>query len=225
MNSFDFLINHLPTAYRGEENTRKQMKIWGVFFDTIISYVDALPTYFYIDTATEEWLELLGLNIGRPRKALEDLEVFRSIVKINYYNTFVVPTHNNILRITNNVTGFYPYLKQLWELDGTNFIADNTDFAYYLAYDLTPTYPTAILDELEKFYMAGVKLIRDYLYKLEQNELKVATMMNNDDVLHVDTVYGFDSNFEKIINHNNTLQGSKQDNENNIIIGFKEEVI
>lgn len=187
MNSFDFLINHLPTAYRGEENTRKQMKIWGDFFDTIISYVDALPTYFYIDTATEEWLELLGLNIGRPRKALEDLETYRKLLKIQYYNTFIVPTHNNILKITKNITGEYPILKPLWEQEGTNFDTNNADLAYYLGYSLEPGFPTEVLDNLEKFYAAGVKIVREDLFKITTNDTLVATAIYN----HGQTVVGF----------------------------------
>lgn len=185
MKSYDFLINHLPTAYRGEINTQKQMKIWGELFDFIISYVDSVSKYFYIDTATEEWLELLGNNVGRPRKAAEELEIYRKILKIQYYNTFIVPTHNNLLKITKNITGEYPILKPLWEQEGADY--STSDAAYYLGYNLEASFPTTVLDELEKFYAAGVKIEREDLFEVGTKDTLVAGAIYN----NYQTIIGF----------------------------------
>lgn len=187
MNGYDFLINHLPTVYRTEENTKKQMKIWGDFFDLIISYIDVVPTYYYIDLAPEEWLELLGRNVGRPRKALEDLETYRKLLKIQYYNTFIVPTHNNILKITKNITGEYPILVPLWEQEGIDFDTNNADAAYYLGYSLGGGFPTEVLDGLEKFYAAGVKIVREDLFEVSTKDTLVATSIYN----YGQTIVGF----------------------------------
>jgi len=185
MNVYDMFINLTPDVYLNEENTMKLIKTWTDLFEMITSYVDNLPEYFYIDTAPLEYLKILGSNVGREYMEGEDVDTYRSLLKIRYYNFFIVPTHNNLLRATRAVAGFYPTLTPTWEVDGTNFETDNTDASYNLSYDLDPTFSTEILDELEKFYPAGVKLISQYLYKLTSKDLKVAGAMYNYDVIQI----------------------------------------
>jgi len=185
MNVYDMFINLTPDVYLNEQNTMKLIKTWSDLFEKITSYVDSLPEYFYIDTAPLEYLKILGSNVGREYSEGEDEDVYRSILKIAYYNFFIVPNHNNLLRVTKAVTGFYPTLKPLWVEEGTDFETDNTDSAYKLSYYLTSTFSTEILDSLEKFYPAGVKLISEYLYKLTSKNLKVAGIMYNYDVMQI----------------------------------------
>jgi len=183
INCYDFLLAHTPTVYRGEPETQKLLKVWAEIFQDIADSVESISSDFYVSNCNEENLTLIASNEGVAREKYWTLETFRAMVKIARYNNTVVPTHENILKITKNVTGQSSILEPLWNIDG--YADGDTDAGYRQSYKVSSSYPTAILNGLERFFPAGLKLDRIYELSVAQNDLKVSTVMLNFQTLDI----------------------------------------
>lgn len=180
MNILDFMLKNLPPLYK-TENTLKRYKFLGKIFQEVYNKMHNMQYEYIIDMASADILEVLGNNINVPKPLGMDIETYRSILKIAYYNIFLVPTHDNLMRVTKKVTGFFPYMKPLWTF-GSEEINDQ---GLYIAYDLDLNYNTEILLYLEKLVGAGIKIKRDFLYKMEGTTIYPACYFFDDDVLSI----------------------------------------
>lgn len=180
MDMFKYLLQNLPPLYK-TENTLKEYKVLSKFFDDIFKKIDDLQYKYIIDRADEKTLNVLGSNIDVLRSLEMDLESYRKILKINYFNMFLVPTHNNFMRATEKVTGFFPYIKPLW-----TFGSDQTnDQGLYISYDLGLDYNTEVLMKLESLIGAGIKIRRDFLYKMQGVTTYPACAIFDNDILSI----------------------------------------
>jgi len=171
MTNYNFMVKHLPNIYRRSE-TLKRYKVIGAVLDELEAIIDSYPGLFYIDNATEEFLDLLGENVDRLRKSGESLDTYRQILKAKYYNVFFVPHYNNILKMIKNVIGNYPRdLIPGWDFDTAE------DLAYKIDYLLTPGFDPAALVEIESMIGAGIKVIAEYNYEY-YNEIHTCGTIN-----------------------------------------------
>lgn len=175
MTNYNFMVKHLPNLYRRPE-TLKKYKVIGTVLDDLESIIDSYPGFFYIDNATEEFLDLLGENIDRYRKSGESMETYRQILKAKYYNVFFVPHYNNILKMIKNVIGQYP--RDL--VPGSEFDVQD-DLAYKISYLLTPGFDPTALEEIEKMIGAGIKVIAEYNFEYYQ-EIHTAGTINASEI-------------------------------------------
>ena len=175
INCYEFLLAHTPTAYRGEENTQKLLKVWASIFQEIVDSLETFSSDYYLSNCGEEELELMASNENVVRNYNWTLETLRAVTKIARYNTTVIPTHNNILEITKNVTGQSSVLEPLW--NAPNYSDGDTDAGYRQSFKVSSSYPTIILDKLGDLFPAGIKLERIYEFSVAQRDLKVSTIM------------------------------------------------
>ena len=171
MTNYNFMVQHLPNLYRRPE-TLKKYKVIGAVLDSLETLIDALPGYMMIDLAPEDFLNLIGENIGRYRKSGESVETYRQILKAKYHNVFLVPNLNNLLRMIKSVIGQYPRdIVPGWAWDTPE------DLAYKIDYLLTPGFDPTALEEIESMVGAGIKLIAEYNFEFYQ-EIHTAGTIN-----------------------------------------------
>lgn len=166
MNWYSFMINNLPPLYRTSD-TLKRYKVIAEQFQFLDEFLNQLKICSVIDLANEESLVILGSNLNVIRDLNDSLETYRKLVKIEYYKMFIIPTHNNIKNIVQKVTGFYPSLRPLWE---QGLLELENDHGYVLEYDIDLSYPQKILDSAERVIGAGIKVVREYQLKVENND-------------------------------------------------------
>lgn len=181
MNILGFMLNNLPPIYKNE-NTLKRYRALENQFKRLYNEIDSIQTKYIIETAELEQLLVLGENVGVHKEPYMDIETYRALVKIKYFNTFLIPTHDNIMRVTQKVTGLFPYMKPLWTF-GSEEINDQ---GLYIAYDLDLNYNTEILIKLEDLIGAGIKIRRDYLYKMQGVTLYPATYFFDNDMMNIE---------------------------------------
>ena len=179
MDSYKYMVSHLPPVYR-ETNTLKKYKLIADLFETE-DYKEFLKNRV-LDLANLDGLNLFGINLDRYKREEETIEEYRQFLKVAMFKKFVVPTHDNILKVIKNVVGFYPDIQPLY-VENPNL--EENDLGYYITYDLTNSFKTEILDELEKFIAAGVKVRRDYFFNCEGVDLFPANIIYDTDVIEI----------------------------------------
>lgn len=179
MDNYKYLISHLPAVYH-ETNTLKKYKLVADLFK-MEDYKELLKNRV-LDLANLDGLNLFGINLDRYKREEETIEEYRQFLKVAMFKRFVVPTHDNILKVVKNVVGFYPNIQPL-NID--NPTLKENDLGYYITYDLTNSFKTEILDELEKFIAAGVKIKRDYFFNCEGVDLFPANIIYDTDTIEI----------------------------------------
>ncbi|MGL5716726.1 MAG: hypothetical protein ACRCX2_27170 [Paraclostridium sp.] len=182
MNWYSFMINNLPPLYRTSD-TLKRYKVIAEQFQFLDEFLNQLKICSVIDLANEESLMILGSNLNVVRDLNDSLETYRKLVKIEYYKMFIVPTHNNIKNIVKKVTEFTPYMMPLWK---QSLELLENDHGYHLAYDVDLSYPQKVLDTLEKVIGAGIKVKRDYIYKMEGSTIYPAVYFFDNDIMSIE---------------------------------------
>lgn len=181
MDYYKYMLELLPPLYK-THNSLARYKVLASQFNKLFKRIRELPLKYDIDICSNEDLLVLGSNLGIPKLETDSWETYRQLIKINHYKLFTVPTHDNIVRISRKVSGFYPLLKPLWY----NGMEKENDQGYYIAYDLPADYPNKVLTELESFIGAGIKIQRDFFYKLEGVTLYPAMYMFDDDLISIE---------------------------------------
>lgn len=182
MDMYKYMINLLPPLYR-TENTLKRYKIIGELMNKVSKRIDLLSNLYVIDTCKEEQLYILGDNVSMPKPEYMSLEEYRSLVKLTvYYNLVLVPTRNDIFRVIKKATGLAPEIKPLWTF-GDKL---ENDHGYYIAYDLDLNFNTELLLNLEKLIGAGIKIKRDYFYRMQGQDIYPAMAMLDKDILTIE---------------------------------------
>lgn len=181
MDFYKYMLELLPPLYK-TPNTLARYKVIASQMNKLFEEIKKLPSKYVIDTCENEDLLVLGNNLGIPKLETDSWETYRQLIKINHYKLFTVPTHTNIVMLAKKVSGFEPYLKALWHNGDT----EENDHGYYIAYDLPAEYPNKVLVELESFIGAGIKIQRDFFYKLEGITIYPAMYMFDDDQLNID---------------------------------------
>lgn len=184
MDNYKYMISHLPPVYH-ETNTLKKYKLVADLFKTE-DYKFLLKNRV-IDLADLNGLNLFGANLDRYKREEETVEEYRQFLKVSMFKKFVVPTHNNILKVIKNIVGFYPNIQPLYT---ENPNLEENDLGYYITYDLTNSFKTEILDELEKFIAAGVKVKRDYFFNFEGYDVFPVHILYDSDILDISCKQG-----------------------------------
>lgn len=179
MDNYKYMISHLPPVYH-EVNTLKKYKLVADLFRTE-DYKDFLKNTV-IDLANLEGLNIFGANLNRYKRDEETVEEYRQFLKVEMFKKFVVPTHDNILKVIKNVVGFYPNIQPLY-VDNPEL--QENDLGYYITYDLTNSFKTEVLDELEGIIAAGVKIKRDYFFNCEGIDIFPANAIYDKDIIEI----------------------------------------
>ena len=180
MDSYKYMVSHLPPVYR-ETNTLKKYRLIADLYDSNVN--DDFLKNRVIDSANIEGLNVWGVNLNRYKRKNETIEEYRQFLKVEMFKKYVVPTHNNILEVVKRVAGFYPKIQPL-HLDNPELLEN--DLGYYLTYDLTNSLKTEVLDELEKFIPAGVKIKRDYFFNCEGYDIFPVQLIYDQDTVEFD---------------------------------------
>lgn len=181
MDFYSYMLELLPPIYK-TKNTLARCKVISKEFNKLARKIKELPHRFVIDKCSNQDLLVLGSNVNVAKIDKDSWDIYRQLIRINYYKLFNVPTHKNIVSIATKVSGFYPILRPLW-YDGPDLTNDQ---GYYIAYDLPGDYPNKVLIELESFIGAGIKIRRDFFYKLEGVTIYPAMYMFDNDQLNIE---------------------------------------
>lgn len=180
MNYYKYMVNLLPPLYRNKRVLDRYM-VLGSLMNKVSELIKTLPNMYIIDVCYEEDLLRLGENIGYPKKEKQDFETYRSLLKIMYAKLFIIPTRDEIKKLTKRVTGYYPTIEPLH----TKGDKQENDHGYYISYDLTNDATTDALNQVESVIGAGIKINRDYFYKLEGVKLYNAAALRDKDIISV----------------------------------------
>lgn len=169
MDWYGFMVNNLPPLYRND-STLKRYKVVAEQFKVIDKLCEELKYSVVIDLCSDEELLVLGTNLGVAKIETDSFETYRKLVKIEYYKVFIIPTHNEIKRIVKKTTGLYPSLNPLW------YRGDEieNDQGYAITYDIPINFEQKILESSESVIGAGIKIVREFLFKLDGTEFKNA---------------------------------------------------
>lgn len=179
MDNYKYMISHLPPVYH-EPETLKKYKLVADLFETG-DYKNLLKNRV-LDLATLDGLNIFGANLNRYKRDGETVEEYRQFLKVEMFKRHVVPTHDNILKIINNVVGFYPNIQPLY-VENPELMEN--DLGYYITYDLTNSFKTEILDEIEGIIAAGVKIKRDYFFNCEGVDIFPTNIIFDTDVIEI----------------------------------------
>lgn len=181
MDMYSYMIQNLPPLYRTENNL-KRYKVIANEMKKLFDRMNNLQLKYIIQTADLETLLVLGDNLNVKKEDYMTTEIYRKFVLIAYSNMFLVPTHNNLMNVIRKITGFHPTMQPLHTF-GEQI---ENDQGLYIAYDVTNDYNTSVLLELEKLVGAGIKIRRDFLYKVEGVTIYPATYLFNNDTINID---------------------------------------
>lgn len=180
MDWYGFLLNNLPPIYKNE-NTLKKYKIISKSLETAEKCIESLKYINTIDLCTDQELLVLASNLGMVKNENDSFELFRKLVKIEYYKVFIIPTHNNIKKIIKKTTGFYPSLIPLWYRGPQT----ENDQGYSITYDIPLDFDQRILESSEKVIGAGIKIVREFLFKVEGIEFLNASSVFDTDTIKI----------------------------------------
>ena len=150
--NFKYLLSKIPYILQATEVNRVFIKSWADMFDVIDTYIDLIEKMWLIDYATGEFLDDLGTLVDVPRMNEADVN-YRLRIKLAFQSLDIVPTLNNVMELIKEFTGYFPEIREGWNVDGEparydiDFVAPK-DFDFNLFDNI----------DLEKIVGAGVKI-------------------------------------------------------------------
>ena len=153
MITYEKLLNYVPDIYK-KENNLKILKNMSLAFGEFYKILNSIDKMWLIDSATHEYLEIIGGNIKVYRNQDQDLEIYRRKIKMAMYNLYFVPLLNNFIEFVEEITGYYAEnIKEGWN------VAPNFESGVLNVDLVVPAYVTKeLLTNIEQTYSAGVKV-------------------------------------------------------------------
>ena len=153
MITYEKLLNYVPDIYK-KENNLKILKNMSLAFDEFYKILNSIDKMWLIDSATHEYLEIIGGNIKVYRSQDQDWEIYRRKIKMAMYNLYFVPLLNNFIEFVEEITGYYAEnIKEGWN------VAPNFESGVLNVDLVVPAYVTKeLLTDIEQTYSAGVKV-------------------------------------------------------------------
>ena len=153
MITYEKLLSYVPDIYK-KENNLKILKNMSLAFDEFYKILNSIDKMWLIDSATHEYLEIIGGNIKVYRSQDQDWEIYRRKIKMAMYNLYFVPLLNNFIEFVEEITGYYAEnIKEGWN------VAPNFESGVLNVDLVVPTDATKeLLTDIEQTYSAGVKV-------------------------------------------------------------------
>ena len=153
MITYEKLLNYVPDIYK-KENNLKILKNMSLAFGEFYKILNSIDKMWLIDSATHEYLEIIGGNIKVYRSQDQDWEIYRRKIKMAMYNLYFVPLLNNFIEFVEEITGYYAEnIKEGWN------VAPNFESGVLNVDLVVPAYVTKeLLTDIEQTYSAGVKV-------------------------------------------------------------------
>ena len=159
MVTYEKLLSYIPDVYK-KENNLKLIKNMSETFEEFYKILNSFDKMWLIDTATHDYLEMIGANIKVYRNQDQDWEVYRRKIKMAMYNLYFVPLLNNFIEFIEEVTGYYAEnLQEGWNV-APDFESGVLNVDLVVPSDATKE----LLTDIEQTYSAGVKVnFRNYV--------------------------------------------------------------
>ena len=153
MITYEKLLSYVPDIYK-KENNLKILKNMSLAFDEFYKILNSIDKMWLIDSATHEYLEIIGGNIKVYRSQDQDWEIYRRKIKMAMYNLYFVPLLNNFIEFVEEITGYYAEnIKEGWNV-APNFESGVLNVDLVVPADATKE----LLTDIEQTYSAGVKV-------------------------------------------------------------------
>lgn len=153
MVTYEKILNYVPDIYK-KENNLKILKNMSLAFDEFYKILNSIDKMWLIDSATHEYLEIIGGNIKVYRSQDQDWEIYRRKIKMAMYNLYFVPLLNNFIEFVEEITGYYAEnIKEGWNV-APNFESGVLNVDLVVPADATKE----LLTDIEQTYSAGVKV-------------------------------------------------------------------
>lgn len=153
MITYEKLLSYVPDIYK-KENNLKILKNMSLAFDEFYIILNSIDKMWLIDSATHEYLEIIGGNIKVHRSQDQDWEIYRRKIKMAMYNLYFVPLLNNFIEFVEEITGYYAEnIKEGWNV-APNFESGVLNVDLVVPADATKE----LLTDIEQTYSAGVKV-------------------------------------------------------------------
>lgn len=153
MITYEKLLNYVPDIYK-KENNLKILKNMSLAFGEFYKILNSIDKMWLIDSATHEYLEIIGGNIKVYRSQDQDWEIYRRKIKMAMYNLYFVPLLNNFIEFVEEITGYYAEnIKEGWNV-APNFESGVLNVDLVVPADATKE----LLTDIEQTYSAGVKV-------------------------------------------------------------------
>ena len=153
MITYEKLLSYVPDIYK-KENNLKILKNMSLAFDEFYKILNSIDKMWLIDSATHEYLEIIGGNIKVYRSQDQDWEIYRRKIKMAMYNLYFVPLLNNFIEFVEEITGYYAEnIKEGWNV-APNFESGVLNVDLVAPADAIKE----LLADIEQTYSAGVKV-------------------------------------------------------------------
>ena len=153
MITYEKLLSYVPDIYK-KENNLKILKNMSLAFDEFYKILNSIDKMWLIDSATHEYLEIIGRNIKVYKSQDQDWKIYRRKIKMAMYNLYFVPLLNNFIEFVEEITGYYAEnIKEGWNV-APNFESGVLNVDLVVPADATKE----LLTDIEQTYSAGVKV-------------------------------------------------------------------